>query len=146
MMTEAVKTPWHLWAVGIVSLFWNAFGAFDYVMTKLKNPEYMAAFTPEQQAYFYSFPLWANVGWALGVWGSVLGSLLLLVRSCHAVTAFLLSLVGLAISSVYQFGMHYGDLERMFGAFPMIFTAVIWVVVIALFLYARAQTAKGVLR
>ena len=76
----------------------------------------------------------------------MLGSLLLLVRSRHAVTAFLLSLVGLAISSVYQFGMHYGDLERMFGAFPMIFTAVIWVVVIALFLYARAQTAKGVLR
>ena len=145
-MTEVVKTPWHLWAVGILSLLWNAFGAFDYVMTKLRNPEYMAAFTPEQQAYFYSFPLWANVGWALGVWGSVLGSLLLLVRSRHAVTAFLLSLVGLAISSVYQFGMHYGDLERMFGTFPMIFTAVIWVIVIALFLYARAQAAMGVLR
>ena len=79
-MNEAVKTPWHLWAVGIISLLWNAFGAFDYVMTKLKNPEYMAAFTPEQQAYFYSFPLWANLGWALGVWGSVLGSILLLAR------------------------------------------------------------------
>ena len=52
-MNEAVKTPWHLWAVGIISLLWNAFGAFDYVMTKLKNPAYMAAFTPEQQAYFY---------------------------------------------------------------------------------------------
>jgi hypothetical protein len=62
------------------------------------------------------------------------------------VTAFLLSLVGLAISSIYQFGMHYGDLERMFGTFPMIFTAVIWVIVIALFLYARAQAANGVLR
>ena len=145
-MTEAAKTPWHLWAVGILSLLWNAFGAFDYVMTKLKNPEYMAAFTPEQQAYFYSFPLWANVGWALGVWGSVLGSLLLLVRSRHAVTVFLLSLVGLAISSVYQFGMHYGDLQRMFGTFPMIFTAVIWVIAIALFLYARKMTARGVLR
>src|SRR3546814_16652880 len=80
-MTEVVKTPWHLWAVGIVSLLWNAFGAFDYVMTKLRNPEYMAAFTPEQQSFFYSFPLWANVGWALGVWGSVLGSVLLLGRS-----------------------------------------------------------------
>src|SRR3546814_17255148 len=83
-------------------------------MNKLRNPEYRAAETPEQQSFFYSFPLWANVGWELGVWGSVLGSLLLLARSRHAVTAFLLSLVGLAISSVYQFGMHYGDLERMF--------------------------------
>jgi hypothetical protein len=146
MMTDAVRTPWHLWVVGIVSLLWNAFGAFDYVMTKLKNPDYMAAFTPEQQAYFYNFPLWANVGWALGVWGSVLGSALLLARSRHAVAAFLLSLVGLAISSIYQFGMHYGELERMFGTFPMIFTAVIWAILIALFLYARAQAANGVLR
>ena len=42
--------------------------------------------------------------------------------------------------------MHYGDLERMFGSFPMIFTAMIWVIVIALFLYARRQAASGVLR
>lgn len=145
-MTEASKTPIHLWVVGIVSLLWNAVGAFDYVMTKLKNPEYLAAFTAEQQAYFSSFPLWANVGWGLGIWGSVLGSILLLARSRHAVTAFLLSLVGLAISSFYQFGMHYGDLQRMFGSFPMVFTAIIWVIAIALFVYARKQAATGVLR
>ncbi|WP_325544101.1 hypothetical protein [Sphingopyxis sp.] len=145
-MTEVRKTPRHLWAVGVVSLLWNAFGAFDYVMTKLRDPGYMAAFTPEQQQYFYSFPLWANVGWALGVWGSVLGSILLLMRSRHAVTAFLLSLAGLALSIIYQFGMHYGDLERMFGMFPMVFTAVIVVIVIALYLYARRQAAAGVLR
>jgi hypothetical protein len=35
---------------------------------------------------------------------------------------------------------------RMFGTFPMIFTAVIWVILIALFLYARKQAAAGVLR
>ncbi|WP_235537594.1 hypothetical protein [Sphingopyxis sp. Root214] len=146
MMTEVRKTPWHLWVVGAVSLIWNAFGAMDYTMTKMGNAEYLAAFTPEQQAYFASFPVWANIGWALGVWGALLGSLLLLVRSRHAVTAFLVSLIGLALSSVYQFGMHYGDLMRMFGAFPMIFTAVIWVIAIGLFLYARSQAAKGVLR
>src|SRR3546814_20888189 len=106
----------------------------------------MASFTPEQQTFFYSFPLWANVGWALGVWGAVLGSLLLLARSRHAVTAFAVSLLGLAISSVYQFGLHWGELMHMFGAFPMIFTAIIWIVAIALFLYARRQAARGVLR
>lgn len=145
-MTEAVKTPWHIWAVGVISLLWNAVGAFDYTMTKLKNADYMAAFTADQQAYFYSFPLWANIGWALGVWGSILGSILILTRSRHAVTAFLISLIGLAVSCIYQFGMHYGDLMRMFGSVPMIFTAIIWVVGIALFVYARRQAAAGVLR
>ncbi|MDO9367615.1 MAG: hypothetical protein Q7T68_03525 [Sphingopyxis sp.] len=145
-MTDAVKTPWHLWVVGVVSLLWNAVGAFDYVMTKTKNADYLASFTPDQQAYFASFPLWANVGWALGIWGSVLGSVLLLMRSRHAVAVFALSLAGLAVSSFYQFGMHYGDLQRMFGSFPMVFTAAIWVIAIALLVYARAMTAKGILR
>jgi hypothetical protein len=145
-MTEAVKTPWHLWVVGAVSLIWNAFGAFDYTMTKMKNADYLAAFTPEQQAYFASFPIWANIGWALGVWGSVVGSALLLARSRHAVSAFAISLAGLAVSCIYQFGMHYGDLMRMFGTFPMIFTAIIWAILIALFVYARRQVATGVLR
>ncbi|KTE26449.1 MULTISPECIES: hypothetical protein [unclassified Sphingopyxis] len=145
-MTEVRKTPVHLWIVGVVSLLWNAVGAFDYTMTKMQNPEYLAAFTPEQQAWFASFPLWANIGWALGVWGSVLGSLLLLARSRHAVSAFAVSLVGLAISCIYQFGLHYGDLMRLFGTFPMIFTAIIWVILIALFVYARKQAAAGVLR
>lgn len=145
-MTEVRKTPVHLWIVGVVSLLWNAVGAFDYTMTKMQNPEYLAAFTPEQQAWFASFPLWANIGWALGVWGSVLGSLLLLARSRHAVSAFVVSLVGLAISCIYQFGLHYGDLMRLFGTFPMIFTAIIWVILIALFVYARKQAAVGALR
>ncbi len=145
-MTEVRKTPVHLWIVGVVSLLWNAVGAFDYTMTKMQNAEYLAAFTPEQQAWFASFPLWANIGWALGVWGSVLGSLLLLARSRHAVSAFAVSLVGLAISCIYQFGLHYGDLMRLFGTFPMIFTAIIWVILIALFVYARKQAAAGVLR
>ena len=145
-MTEVRKTPVHLWIVGVASLLWNAIGAFDYTMTKMQNAEYLGAFTPEQQAWFVGFPLWANIGWALGVWGSVLGSLLLLARSRHAVSAFAVSLAGLAISCIYQFGLHYGDLMRMFGTFPMIFTAIIWAILIALFLYARKQAAAGVLR
>src|SRR3546814_13177448 len=87
-MNAIAKTPVHLWAVGVLSLLWNAVGAFDYMMTKLGNADYLSAFTPEQIAYFQGFPLWANIGWAFGVWGSVLGSILLLARSRHAVTAF----------------------------------------------------------
>lgn len=80
------------------------------------------------------------------MWASLLGSLLLLMRSRHAATAFVVSLVGLAVSSLYQFGMHSGDLQHLFGTFPMIFTAIIWVVLIALFVYARRQAAAGTLR
>jgi len=30
----------------------------DYVMTQTKNEAYMSGFTPEQLAFFYSFPAW----------------------------------------------------------------------------------------
>src|SRR3546814_11492179 len=56
-MNTTVKTPWHLWVVGVLSLLWNAVGAFDYTMTKLNDADYLSAFTPEQIAYFQSFPL-----------------------------------------------------------------------------------------
>ena len=56
------------------------FGAFDYTMTQTKNAEYLAAFTPEQRTYFESFPTWMEAAWALGIWGALAGSALLLLR------------------------------------------------------------------
>ena len=53
-----MKTPWHLWIVGLVTLLWNAMGAFDYVMIQTKNADYLTQFTPEQLPYFQSFPVW----------------------------------------------------------------------------------------
>ena len=44
------KAPVHLWIVGGLSLLWNAFGAFDYLMTQLQVEAYMSQFTEEQLA------------------------------------------------------------------------------------------------
>ena len=80
-----MKTPWHLWVIGVVTLLWNAGGAFDYLMTETRAQWYLDQFTPEQLDYFYGFPPWVVASWAVGVWFAVLGSVLLLVRSRHAV-------------------------------------------------------------
>lgn len=148
-MTEVSKTPWHLWVVGVLGLLWNLIAVTDYSFAKMNSEWYMkqvSGFTPEQIAWFDGFPLWANIGWALGVWGSFLGALLLLARSRHAVTAFIVSAIGLALMTVYQFGLNRDAFVGLFGPGPMYFTIVIWVILIALFLYARGQAAKGVLR
>ena len=86
-MGETSKTPLGFWIISGLSLLWNAFGAFDYTMTQTKNAEYLAAFTPEQRTYFESFPTWMEAAWALGIWGALAGSALLLLRNRHAVTA-----------------------------------------------------------
>lgn len=137
------KAPWHLWVVGAVSLLWNLAGVVSYMATELGQLEDMA-FPPEQLEYFYSFPAWAVAFWALGVWGSALGSLLLLLRKKLAVWAFGVSIIGLLGTTFY---------ERMVAVIPQsmqstgqnLFAVAIWVITIGLFVYASRMTAKGVL-
>lgn len=145
-MNEISKTPASLWVVGGLSLVWNGFGAFDYVMTQTRNPAYLAQFSPEQRAYFDSFPAVMEAAWAVGVWGAVAGSLLLLLRNRHAVTAFGASLLGLLVSTIWQFGLSGADMGKIFGMGPMLMTGFIWIVAIALFVYARKQRTASILR
>lgn len=148
---ETPRTPWHLWVLGVVSLIWFADGAYDYVQTKIVNMDYlgMAADSvgvPVQVIldYFTSYPLWANICWALGVWGAVAGSVLLLLRSRFAFHALALSVIGLAGSTLYAF---ISDIPpELASTFQLVFTVVIWLSVLAMAWYARAMTARGVLR
>ena len=138
------RTPAHLWIVGIVSLLWNAFGGFDYTATQLRMESYISQFSEAQIAYFTGMPVWVDAAWAFGVWGAVLGSIALLLRKSWAVWLFGLSLLGLLVSTIYNFGMSGG--AEIFGTMGIIMSVVIWIVAIFLFLYARAMSAKGVLR
>src|SRR5215213_4126842 len=102
----AARTPAHLWIVGILSLLWNCFGAYDYLMTRLHNMDYLASMGGDPNvmlAYVEGMPMYAQVGWGLGVWSSVLGSVLLLMRSRYAVQAFALSLIGAIVSMGAQY-------------------------------------------
>jgi hypothetical protein len=140
------STPKHLWVVGIFSLLWNAFGGYDYVMSQLGDAAYLESmgFGPEETAWMDGFPLWAETAWAIGVWLSVLGSILLLLRSRHAASAFALSLAGALVSFAYQFTSDKP--ESLQSGLPVIMPVVILVLVLAQWYYARRQIAAGVLR
>ena len=138
------KTPVHLWIVGILAVLWNAVGAFDYTATQLQLESYMGQFSQEQLDYFFGFPVWMDAAWAIAVWSSILGSLCLLLRKSWAVSLFGLSILGLAVSTVYNFGMSNG-LEVM-GSGGAAFSAVIWVVAILLYIYAQGMTKRQVLK
>ena len=137
------KTPIHLWIVGILAVLWNAMGAFDYIATQYRLESYMSQFTPEQLEYFYAFPVWMDAAWAIAVWASVLGSLTLLMRKAFAVWLFGISILGLAVSSIYNFILSDG--MAMMGSGGATFTAVIWIIALFLYFYARAMAARRVL-
>ena len=144
-MEGSARRPVHLWVVGVAATLWNAMGVTDYVMTQTRNPSWMAQMTPEQVAWLESAPAIAHASWAFGVWGGLAGSLLLLARSRHAVSAFILSLLGLAVNTGYQVTapMPSGHMDT---AAMIAFHAAIWAVAIALLLYALRMRKRGVLR
>lgn len=144
--TSTAQTPWHLWAVGIVSLLWNSFGAYDYTMSHIGGPEFFRNMGLDEEAFawFESMPVWATAAWAIGVWVSLLGAILLLARSRHATTAFLVSLAGAAVSFTYQFMSDRPP--SMEGAMATTMPIVILAAIGAQWYYAKRMTAAGVLR
>ena len=138
------RTAWYFWLIGIVALLWNAMGAMDYLMTQTRNDVYMSEFTPEQLAFFYGFPSWVIASWAIGVWGGVLGSLLLLLRRRAAVWAFLASLIGMVVTAFQNYVLSNG-MEVVGDAFSLSFTGAIFLIALGLLLYAYALRKRGLL-
>ena len=149
--TAQARTPMHLWIVGLLSLLWNCFGAYDYLMTRTHNLAYLKSSMPGVDpnaalAWIEGMPMYAQVGWGLGVWFALLGSVLLLVRSRWAVWSFGISLIGALLSIGYQLVLAPPMPGASDSPAMKIMPAVIIVVAVALFYYARAMEKKGVLR
>ena len=84
------RTPWHLWLVGVLSLLWNGFGAYDFIMSTTQGESYWRASGMSQAMidYYNAMPGWMYAPWIVGVWGAVLGSILLLMRRRLAAPVF----------------------------------------------------------
>ena len=150
METAVGTSPKHLWIVGGLATLWNAFGCYEYLMTRTRGAEYIKSMMQDvdadaYMAYINGFPLWASFGWGLGVWGGLAGSILLLMRHRLAVLALGLSLVGAVLGMGYQM-MSPANVAGMDESMSAIAPILVIGIALGLFLYARAMRAKGVLR
>lgn len=144
------RAPAHLWIVGGLATLWNAFGCYDYLMTRMRNTDYFAGMMPGVDpnailAWVDAFPLYAQFGWGLGVWMGLLGSVLLLLRKRWAVWALGLSFLGAVVGLGYQI-LAAPPMPGGETAMTSVMPYVIILAALAFFLYARAQAARGVLR
>jgi hypothetical protein len=144
----SARTPAHLWIVGILSLLWNAFGAYDYTMSNMHNLKYLGSMGVDpirMLNYLEKMPLYAKVGWALGVWAALLGSILLLMRSRYALYAFTLSIVGMVLSFGGQYLGPPMPPEMNAGAMKYVPMIIVLLGLIQAW-YAWRETKAGVLR
>lgn len=142
--TEGARnTPWHFWLVVLIAVLWNGFGGYDYTMSHLQGETYyrQMGMTDAQIAMMTAYPTWMHAVWAVGVWGSVLGSILLLLRSRWAFHAFAVSFLGVVGNVAYTV-MTPQALETM-GVTMML---VIGAICLFFVWYSWTMTKRGVLR
>ncbi len=142
--TKIPGRPWHLWLMGIVGGLWSVIGVISFMLTQMNVEAVMSRFPPQQREYFESFPLWAVAFWAIGVFGGVIGSLLLLLKNRLAFPVLLASVIGVAVCNLGGLFLLGGmEVMRATGALGL----TVFPVIVAAFLayYARAMSRKGVL-
>ena len=141
-----MKTPWHLWVIGVLMLLWIGMGAMDYVMTVSRNPDYLAQFTPERLAFLDAFPTWAKASWALAVWLYVLGSLLILLRSRHAVWMLQAGFFFMIVTTIHNLFLAEVPAQETMSGFEIGFTIVLFILSILQIFYARYLRGQQVLQ
>ena len=131
------KLPASFWVIAVLALSWNSFGAYLYILARVDPETALAGASPAMRDYVAHQPIWANLGYSLGIWGSFLGSVAMVTRKKLAVPLFLTSLVGALIS-------HFG--QAMAGVLPIGLTIAIIGTIAFLWWYSRRCVEQGLLR
>lgn len=112
-------------------------------MTKTSEA-YLAAFTPEQVAYFTGFPAWYTAIWASAVFSAFFASLALLFRSRFAFVLFAVSLVLFVFNAIYIYG--FTPALEIMGVGGSVFSLIIFISLVALTWLSRWAIRAEILR
>jgi cell division protein FtsW (lipid II flippase) len=134
------KAPWHLWAIGILSLLWNLAGAVTIVAAQHAA---WPGLSPDETAYYAAQPVWFVILTDLALLTAVLGALGLLMRRKWAVAAFATSLVLVLVDNGYD--VVAGSSRVYANSAAMIVTVLIAILAALQLVYANAMAKRGVL-
>lgn len=135
------KTPWHLWFVGTVAFLWYAMGAATIQLAQLAM---LPGLDAGEIAYYAAKPVWLVAATAIGTYGSVLGSVLLLLRSRAADVVYGLSLAGILVGNIVE--LVNGTSRAYANDGAALVTLIVAVGALAVWCYAYAMVRAGVLR
>lgn len=131
----------NFWIIGGAALVWNLIGLVFYIGEVTMTPEALAALTEAQQEFFITTPTWATAAFAIAVNAGVIGSLFLLLRKAWAVPMLVISLLAIVVQDVNAFVLR--DAYSILGASSLIIPSMVFVIGIALLLYARGTKERG---
>ena len=132
------KVPIWYWAVSLFGLAWNVYGIYQFLGSLSQTEEnLMTAGMPAEAAKIYfSLPTWMSIVFAIGVFGGLLGCLLMLLRRAWALPVFAVSLAGYIALFAGDYG--YG----VFDSNQAQYVILLFVVAVSATLLAAAGVAR----
>ncbi len=128
------------WIISIMALLWNVGGCINYVMQM--DVEFVSTLPLTHQAIIIDRPVWATGGFAIGVFGGAIASLLLLFRKSTALYVFILSLLGIFVTMIHTFNVAKSKIE--FSTQETFVMILLPVIVVAIFIwYTKRAIARG---
>ena len=97
---NANKAHWSFWLIASVMLIWNLLGCVNFFAQM--SPDAVASYREVEKAIILGRPLWATVGFALGVFCGALGCILLLLKKQFSLYLFIASLIGVVIAIAHS--------------------------------------------
>ena len=136
----AAKAPWHLWVIGVLSLLWNAAGAYTIMSAQAGSPMDMDA---NEIAYYAAQPTWLAALGDIALAAAILAALMLLVRSRWAVSLYGLSIAAIVVADGYDIAAGTSLVLQDQGW--LILTCVTTGLAVLQLVYAIAMRKRGVL-
>ncbi len=143
MTDTALKTPWHLWAAGVIGILWYLNGGYDFSSTILREPSYTAYFSQETHDFYDAMPWWAITAWGAAEVFGIAGGILLLLKSRFAMHAFVAATISIFINLIYNFVL--ADAGKALGPTAIYFEAFVITSTILFLVYAYWMRTRGVI-
>ncbi|MFK8058538.1 MAG: hypothetical protein AB8B78_00440 [Polaribacter sp.] len=144
MTTNATKPSIAFWIISIIGFLWNAMGVDAYLNQSYKTDRFKSMYSEEQLEIMYNLPSWVTAAFAIAVFTSIIGCVLLLIRKKAAKTFFLVGLLAVIVQSIYNIFMNPG--KDIYGAMDYSMLIMIPLFSVFLFWYAKKSADDGILK
>ncbi|MFY9242618.1 MAG: hypothetical protein WAO74_06290 [Polaribacter sp.] len=144
-MSEDQKKPGVLfWVIGVIAFIWNSMGIDGYLNQTYKTERFKSMYTEEQLEYIFNSPSWVTGVFAIAVFSSVIGCILLLLRKKLATTFFLIGLLAVIAQTGYNLFMNPG--KELYGSMEYSMLIMIPLFAVFLYWYSKKCIKNGILK
>lgn len=138
------KTSWWFWVITAFYLLWSIIGCTMYLVEHMMgDAAYIENFGADMLPLREITPWWATSGYAVGVWGGLIGVILLMLRKSLCLPFFYASFVGAIIGFIPM--IFDARFKSVMGAGDYGFMIFIWIECIFIIWFALKMRSKGII-